>query len=302
MTGTNHFLHKHGPRCQTEWGRFCRDPFVEFDRLYGNGCSHKPPHYAYWHMMDQYHCMVAPGGGWAVDFLGRVEAGNEDWRVVVDEMNRRRLPGVPEVRYSELEHVHKVEPGQKAWEKAPQQAAATPEQPQRSLLFQQEQAGEQQQQDGPGAAAEEEDDAALEEQEGLSAQHKLLRIFKHLWGRIRGAALLSYDNSLAWRQQGNGEQPHSAGSSSAEGPYVGSNEHCIDAVSQWFGCDVDKFGYLPALQQQQPAADTPVGADAGGGVLHSRSQVTAAAAAAAAQRATQLQQQPETTVAPQMRR
>lgn len=44
-------------------------------------------------MMDQYHCMVTSTGEWAVDFLGRVEHGDEDWQVVVDEMNKRRLPG-----------------------------------------------------------------------------------------------------------------------------------------------------------------------------------------------------------------
>jgi hypothetical protein len=37
IVGTNHFMHKHGPRCSLQWGSFCRNPFGEFDRLVDTG-------------------------------------------------------------------------------------------------------------------------------------------------------------------------------------------------------------------------------------------------------------------------
>eukprot|EP00775_Hariotina_reticulata_P005404 gene5404-5637_t len=100
LTSTGHFSKFHGPLCHLQWRKFCQDPFAEVQKLHARGCMRVDELYSYWHMMDQYHCMVTPTGDWAVDFLGRVEAGDEDWRVVVEEMNRRRRPGVPEVQYS----------------------------------------------------------------------------------------------------------------------------------------------------------------------------------------------------------
>ncbi|WIA40578.1 hypothetical protein OEZ86_013919 [Tetradesmus obliquus] len=193
IVGTNHFIHKHGPRCSLAWGSFCRDPFGEFDRLVDTGCGHVEHHYGYWHMMDQYHCMVTSTGEWAVDFLGRVEHGDEDWKVVVNEMNARRLPGVPEVQYSSYGHVHKVEPGQKPPEPKKKQHTRPPP----SLR--------------------------------MSARRSLRYV---PFGQAAGGAC---------------EDP--------DGPYCGANEHCIDAVSQWYACDAEKFGYLPKLnatrRQQQ---------------------------------------------------
>jgi hypothetical protein len=255
MTATNHFLHKHGPRCQMEWGRFCRDPFQEFDRLYGSGCSHKAPHYAYWHMMDQYHCMITPTGEWAVDFLGQVERGNEDWRVIVDEMNKRRLPGVPEVVWSDLDHAHKVEPGQK-----PRGSQQQQEQQQQQ---QQEQQQQQQQQQRPVHTRHLERQLLAEQQqrEQQPPQHHqqqppeqqshVVRLFRHLWRRIRLATAAANEDDAeadgevddyATAAVGSSPNPDREG---ALGPYSGSNEHCIDAVSQWFACDIEKFGYLP---------------------------------------------------------
>lgn len=157
------------------------------------GCGHVEHHYGYWHMMDQYHCMVTSTGEWAVDFLGRVEHGDEDWKVVVNEMNARRLPGVPEVQYSSYGHVHKVEPGQKPPEPKKKQHTRPPP----SLR--------------------------------MSARRSLRYV---PFGQAAGGAC---------------EDP--------DGPYCGANEHCIDAVSQWYACDAEKFGYLPKLnatrRQQQ---------------------------------------------------
>lgn len=180
MVGTNHFFHKHGPLCQMEWGNFCRDPFGEFDRMHAQNCSHVEPHYAYWHMMDQYHCMVTSTGDWAVDFLGRVEHGDEDWKVVVDEMNKRRLPEVQVVQFSSYGHVHAVEAGQKP-----------------------------------------------------PATHKKVHT-RPLPSRLANRRSLKY---LSWGQSGGCSEP--------DGPYCGVNQHCIDAVSQWYACDAEKFGYTP---------------------------------------------------------
>ncbi|KAF8055655.1 hypothetical protein HT031_006677 [Scenedesmus sp. PABB004] len=111
LSATNHFIHKHGPRCALPWAAFCADPWAGWDALHEGGCGHVEPHYAYWHMMDQARCMLTDSGDWAVDFLGRVEHGDEDWATVVAEMNARRRPGVPEVPFSSYGHVHKVDPG-----------------------------------------------------------------------------------------------------------------------------------------------------------------------------------------------
>lgn len=41
--------------------------------------------YLYFHMEDQYHCMRTADGGWAVDFIGRVDDPNEDWAEVCSQ-------------------------------------------------------------------------------------------------------------------------------------------------------------------------------------------------------------------------
>lgn len=298
MTATNHFLHKHGPRCQMEWGRFCREPFSEFDRLYGSGCSHKPPHYAYWHMMDQYHCMITPTGQWAVDFLGRVERGNEDWKVVVDEMNKRRLPGVPEVQWSDLEHTHKVEPGQR-----PPGVPPAPSNPEPSQQQQQQQAhlhvqarqqpakAEEQQPERPVHTRHRQMLGDEQEQEGphkheqpeQEQQSQVVRMFRHLWRRIRLATAAANEDdaeadgemedfAAAGGGAGGAENPDPEG---LMGPYTGANEHCVDAVSQWFACDIERFGYLPSL--------APVAADAAAAATAADGAAASAAAAVAQQ-------------------
>jgi hypothetical protein len=278
MTATNHFLHKHGRRCSMEWGRFCRQPFAEFDRLYGEGCSHKEPHYAYWHMMDQYHCMITPTGGWAVDFLGRVESGSEDWKVIVQEMNKRRLPGVPEVPFSALDHKHKVD---------------TP-----ALL---QQAGQQQGNGVPAAAAA--GAAASSQQQQLLPQHTRLpahllqeqqeqqqqqqshmgRLFRQLWRRVRLATAAA--NEAAAEAYGvvddfvaGAASQQNPDANGALGPYSGANEHCVDAVSEWFACDIEKFGYLPPLEATNATGGSN-GTTAAGGVAAAANASVAAAAA-----------------------
>eukprot|EP00775_Hariotina_reticulata_P005406 gene5406-5639_t len=187
---TNHFKLKHGPACSLDWDQFCHNPFGEWDRIHNKNCTRVEDHYAYWHMMDQYHCMVTPTGDWAVDFLGRVEAGDEDWRVVVEEMNRRRRPGVPEVPVSSYGHLHAVKPGQRP-----------PQLSKRSMKV---------------------DDVTG-------------KTIKRLLG-VDGDRKAEDEPQLSASSHNSCED--------ADGPYCGAHAHCIDAVSQWYACDIQHFGYL----------------------------------------------------------
>lgn len=124
--------------------------------------------------------MITSTGDWAVDFLGRVEHSDEDWKIVVEEMNKRRLPGVPELPYSSYGHVHAVEPGQKP-------------------------------------------------PETRTKEHT-----RPVPSSLSNRRSLQY---LPWST--------SSECSDLDGPYCGANAHCIDAISHWFACDAEKFGYLP---------------------------------------------------------
>lgn len=38
--------------------------------------------------------------------------------------------------------------------------------------------------------------------------------------------------------------PKNVRTGSVSSPYGGANSHCLDAVSSWYACDMEKFGYL----------------------------------------------------------
>jgi hypothetical protein len=38
--------------------------------------------------------------------------------------------------------------------------------------------------------------------------------------------------------------PKNVRSGSVSDPYGGANTHCLDAVSSWYACDIERFGYL----------------------------------------------------------
>lgn len=40
--------------------------------------------------------------------------------------------------------------------------------------------------------------------------------------------------------------PKNVRTGSVSDPYAGEHRHCLNAVSRWFACDVDKFGYTRA--------------------------------------------------------
>jgi hypothetical protein len=65
--------------CRVTWPEFCADPWSAADRLHDAGCIKRSKSYLYFHMLDQYHCLTAANGSWAVDFIGRVDEPNEDW-------------------------------------------------------------------------------------------------------------------------------------------------------------------------------------------------------------------------------
>lgn len=33
-------------------------------------------------------------------------------------------------------------------------------------------------------------------------------------------------------------------------PFSGDNGHCLDAVSSWYACDIEKFGYLSSSRKE----------------------------------------------------
>ena len=53
--------------------------------------------FVYIHIQPQYQCLLTEEGGWGVDFIGRVEQIDEDFRVLLEEINKRRPEGVPPV-------------------------------------------------------------------------------------------------------------------------------------------------------------------------------------------------------------
>lgn len=112
--------------------------------LHQRDCLARSKSYTYFHMVDQWHCMRTASGESAVDYVGSVETGDEDWSAIVAEINRRR------------------------------DAAQVPALPSDSRL-------------------------------GVSNVRK---------GRVAG-------------------------------PYNGEHSHCLDAVSRWYACDAERFGYLP---------------------------------------------------------
>jgi hypothetical protein len=33
-------------------------------------------------------------------------------------------------------------------------------------------------------------------------------------------------------------------------PFAGDNAHCLDAVSSWYACDIEKFGYVAGITKR----------------------------------------------------
>lgn len=142
--------------CGVSWDDFCEDPWGAADVLHRRDCLARSKSYTYFHMVDQWHCMRTAEGGSAVDFVGSVETGDEDWAAIVAAINARRR-------------------GAGDGDTAP-----PPPLPASRL--------------------------------GVSNVRK---------GQVAG-------------------------------PYNGAHSHCLDAVSRWYACDAEKFGYLPRMATDGP--------------------------------------------------
>jgi hypothetical protein len=52
-------------------------------------------------------------------------------------------------------------------------------------------------------------------------------------------------------------QPKNVRTANVSSPYSGDNSQCLDAVSRWYACDIEKLGYLKnAKSAQQTKANT----------------------------------------------
>lgn len=61
-------------------------------------CCSKGRNFVYIHIQPQHECIITESGGWAVDFVGRVEEIDRDLRQVLQELEQRRPPDAPPVR------------------------------------------------------------------------------------------------------------------------------------------------------------------------------------------------------------
>ncbi|PSC73449.1 hypothetical protein C2E20_3378 [Micractinium conductrix] len=81
------------------WTAFAADPTGFADVCMGDAqCKKRNRGFVYVHIQPQHPCLVTESGGWAVDFVGRVESIDEDLEAVLQELERRRPPEAPEVK------------------------------------------------------------------------------------------------------------------------------------------------------------------------------------------------------------
>lgn len=57
----------------------------------------KGRNFVYVHIQPQHECIITESGGFAVDFIGRVEHIDEDLGLVLAELEKRRPPEAPAV-------------------------------------------------------------------------------------------------------------------------------------------------------------------------------------------------------------
>ncbi|KAL4423901.1 hypothetical protein ABPG75_001202 [Micractinium tetrahymenae] len=89
-----------GPGAEAySWNRFCADPTGFADECMADEqCKKKGRNFVYVHIQPQHECIVTESGGWAVDFIGRVEHIDEDLGLVLAELEKRRPPEAPAVK------------------------------------------------------------------------------------------------------------------------------------------------------------------------------------------------------------
>ena len=82
------------------WSGFCEDP-LSMGRIhaqYPQCTAHEGQGapFAYHHVLEQAPCLLAPDGGWAADFIGRVEEFDEDIIELLNELEVRRQRDAPD--------------------------------------------------------------------------------------------------------------------------------------------------------------------------------------------------------------
>jgi hypothetical protein len=43
--------------------------------------------------------------------------------------------------------------------------------------------------------------------------------------------------------------PKNVRNGSVSDPFAGENAHCLDAVSSWYACDIEKYGYIKSTKR-----------------------------------------------------
>lgn len=95
------------PACPVlSWEQYCHDPYLLGDMCTartpkpspraGRPCCLPSPAHHYEHAAPQAHCLTTEDGRTAVDWVGRVEAVEEDLAALVEHLNAR--PGVPKLQ------------------------------------------------------------------------------------------------------------------------------------------------------------------------------------------------------------
>lgn len=81
------------------WNDFCADPagFAQ-ECVQDERCRTKGENFVYAHIEPQQDCIMTADGGWAADFVGRVEKIDEDLSAVLQEIEKRRIPNAPPVK------------------------------------------------------------------------------------------------------------------------------------------------------------------------------------------------------------
>ncbi|PRW57183.1 hypothetical protein C2E21_3873 [Chlorella sorokiniana] len=102
------------PSCYVSWDAFCQDPFLLGDKCAAHPQCCKVFNIAdqYFHLMPQASCLITESGQLAVDFVGRVEAFDQDFSALLAHLNAREgLPKAP-VRAAKVWNANQLGPCQ----------------------------------------------------------------------------------------------------------------------------------------------------------------------------------------------
>ena len=90
------------PECNWELKEVCHNPtYIGYQCLKNNTCCHINPQFEWQHVQEQAKCMFGKGGLSAVDFIGRSEESEEDFASLINIINKRKSPDLPEIKIPE---------------------------------------------------------------------------------------------------------------------------------------------------------------------------------------------------------